>query len=248
MNPKNNKASKSSMTPLWVISLFLSLTEVVTGFAVIQASGAIQVALTAFVIAFPILVALAFFSILWNRPHVLYPPTEFAGGADIESYVNAIRRQGRQTGAALEMAEKAIESPEIKATLKSVLSKSGPAEQAQIDHAVSEVSKTAREMIRRNVLSIDISRITHKQGSALLQPYDPSQTVSELLDGLYLELAEFVEPMTYGKHWALRDIETQAVLKSLGRLWALRRGERLDSRSLSEVGFHAGMRLEAVLL
>ena len=36
------------MTPLWVISLFVSLTEVVAGIAVTQASGGVEVALTAF--------------------------------------------------------------------------------------------------------------------------------------------------------------------------------------------------------
>jgi phage replication-related protein YjqB (UPF0714/DUF867 family) len=79
------------MTPLWVISLFVSLTEVVTGIAVTKATGGVQVALTIFVIAFPMLVALGFFLILWFRPYVLYPPTEFSGGTDVAAYVRAMR-------------------------------------------------------------------------------------------------------------------------------------------------------------
>lgn len=71
--------------------MFLSLTEIVTGVAVTQASGGVQVALTCFVIAFPTLVATAFFVILWARPYVLYPPAEFAGGADVAGYVTAMR-------------------------------------------------------------------------------------------------------------------------------------------------------------
>ena len=88
---KDKKTTIRTMTPLWVISLFVSLTEAVTGIAVTQATGGIQIALTTFVIAFPVLVASAFFAILWNRPYVLYPPTEFATGVDVTKYVGAMK-------------------------------------------------------------------------------------------------------------------------------------------------------------
>ena len=78
------------MTPLWVISLFVSLTEVVAGITVTQADGATQTALTVFVIGFPLLVAGAFFWILWNRPYVFYPPSEFATGVEVSKYVQAM--------------------------------------------------------------------------------------------------------------------------------------------------------------
>lgn len=81
---------RQMMTPLWVISLFVSLTEVVTGIAVTRAEGGIQIALTAFVIAFPLLVASAFFYILWSKPYVFYPPTEFSSGVDVNQYVSAM--------------------------------------------------------------------------------------------------------------------------------------------------------------
>jgi hypothetical protein len=85
------KAPKQMMTPLWVISPFVSLTEVVTGVAVIKATGGVQIALTTFVVTFPVLVASAFFATLWFRPYVFYPPTEFAGGVDVTQYVNAMK-------------------------------------------------------------------------------------------------------------------------------------------------------------
>jgi hypothetical protein len=81
---------KTAMTPLWVISLFVSLTEIVTGIAVTKAAGGVQIALTAFVIAFPLLVASAFFIILWSRPFVFYPPTEFSGAVNVNDYVKAM--------------------------------------------------------------------------------------------------------------------------------------------------------------
>lgn len=80
----------TKMTPLWVISLFLSLTEVVAGVAVTQTTGTIQVALVAFVIIFAVLVAVMFFVLLWFRPWTFYPPSEYAN-VDVQQYVEALR-------------------------------------------------------------------------------------------------------------------------------------------------------------
>lgn len=85
----DGKPSRSAMTPLWVISLFVSLCEVVAGLAVIRAEGGVQVTLTIFVVAFPILVASAFFAILWKKPYVFYPPTEFGSSTNVSEYVQA---------------------------------------------------------------------------------------------------------------------------------------------------------------
>ncbi len=81
---------RSSMTPLWVISLFVSLCEVVAGLAVTQAQGGVQLTLTVFVVVFPMLVAAAFFAILWKKPYVFYPPTEFGAGTKVAEYVQAL--------------------------------------------------------------------------------------------------------------------------------------------------------------
>ena len=80
---------RSSMTPLWVISLFVSLCEVVAGLAVTQAQGGVQAVLTGFVVSFPVLVAAAFFAVLWKKPYVFYPPTEFGASTNVSEYVQA---------------------------------------------------------------------------------------------------------------------------------------------------------------
>ena len=79
------------MSPLGVISLFVSLTEVVTGIAMTQAEAGIQIALTSFVIVFPFSVAAAFFVILWDRPHVFYPPSEYGPDVDVTQFAAAMR-------------------------------------------------------------------------------------------------------------------------------------------------------------
>ena len=55
---------KVRLTPLSVIALFVAFSETVLGIAATQTSGGVQVALTCFVLMFPLPVAAAFFVIL----------------------------------------------------------------------------------------------------------------------------------------------------------------------------------------
>lgn len=123
------------MTPLWVISLFLSLTEGVLGVGVIQTSGDIQVALAWFVIGFPIAVAIAFFAILWFKPYVLYSPFEFGSADDAATFIEAISRDAKKIqDKALEVAETAKEIEALRSELaKKVTELEGKIEQAKDD-------------------------------------------------------------------------------------------------------------------
>ena len=76
-NPITKAKPPAKMTPLWVISLFLSFTEVISGIAATQTTGNLQAALVWFVIIFPFLVAGMFFVLLWFRPWTFYPPSEY---------------------------------------------------------------------------------------------------------------------------------------------------------------------------
>jgi len=53
-------------------------------------SGGIQIALTVFVLSFPVLIAVSFFSILWYKPYVFYSPSEFGVQTKVSEYVEAI--------------------------------------------------------------------------------------------------------------------------------------------------------------
>ena len=121
------------MTPLWVISLFLSLTEGILGVGVIQTSGGIQVALTSFVIGFPIAVAAAFFTILWFKPYVLYSPFEFGSAEDAATFIEAISRDAKKIqDKANEVAETAKEIEALRSELaKQVVGLEGKIEQAK---------------------------------------------------------------------------------------------------------------------
>jgi hypothetical protein len=68
-----NKNPRTKLTPLWIISLFVTLTETALSVSVTRTQGAIQVALTIFVIAYAIFVTGAFFFVLWVQTVRLLP-------------------------------------------------------------------------------------------------------------------------------------------------------------------------------
>lgn len=90
--PKTGPPTKSRqpLTPLWVISLFISLTETVLGMAVTKTTGGVQLMLAVFVIVFPVLIASAFFLLLWFRPHHLYAPSDYSTSPGVREYVEAV--------------------------------------------------------------------------------------------------------------------------------------------------------------
>jgi hypothetical protein len=91
MEPRTTKPpAGTKVTPLWIVAAFVTLTETILGFAVTQVIGGVQVALTVFVISFALLVAGAFFLILWNRPWVFYPPSEYAD-VNPKDFMSALR-------------------------------------------------------------------------------------------------------------------------------------------------------------
>lgn len=84
-------ASWRRQTPLGLMTLFVSLTEAVLGTVTTLTTGTVQMVLTLFVVVYPVLIAGAFFVVLWNRPHHLYHPSEFGGGTTAEAFERATR-------------------------------------------------------------------------------------------------------------------------------------------------------------
>lgn len=125
---KQTKLPRGKTTPLIIISLFVTLVEAALGAVITQTSSTVQLALTGFVIGFPLLVAAAFFAILWNRPYVLYSPTEYGDCTSAPDYISALRNglgSGRQKGEsealALQLAEAREESIRAREELSRVL-------------------------------------------------------------------------------------------------------------------------------
>ncbi len=243
--------AKRPITPLWIIALFISLTETVLGVAVIQTEGNIQVALTAFVVVFPLLIALAFFLILWNRPVVLYPPTDFPG-TDVEVYGRATQRSGRDEEALyagiLEAIQSTFASEEIVSELTGTVTAEATGDpEDHIKGVLREKAEEALETIRKNsFLTIDSRPLLGKKEGTVSQIiYAPDLTVDELLSVVRYSIDPRPALPAYGKLWALQDEDTENVFKRIGPAWS---GPKADTRTLEQVGIKAGMRLRVVYL
>jgi hypothetical protein len=110
----HGSATKSGrLTPLWIVSLFVTLTETVLGVAATQTEGGVQIALTVFVLGFPVLVAAAFFLILWHKSWAFYSPGEY-GNVDPARYVEAL------TQAQKRMERVTTQTADLKGTIVTV--------------------------------------------------------------------------------------------------------------------------------
>jgi hypothetical protein len=233
---------RRGLSPLWMIALFLSFSETVLGIAVVQTSGGIQIALTCFVIAFPLVVSALFFLILWKRPYVFYPPGEFSAEVDVRTYVEAMQSPVRSPQAT-PVSEAAIRNIEAKMmTISAELEKTkDPKQQAAL------ILKGTVDAVKESVVRIDAHPMFGYEGRVWEEPFDPEMAVRDFLDSLYFELKAWgVRPFTYGKVWAIRNMETGETLLSAGRDWARRNGMSDDQRAIGQLGLKGGVTLEIV--
>lgn len=241
-----------AMTPLWVISLFVSLSETVTTIAVTQATGNIKVALTSFVIVFPVLVGSAFFAILWARPYVLYPPTEFGGQTDVTKFVDAMRRRDETDAKTMTLLRSAVDgafaSPQIVARVEQTLKSGEQLSEKKLETILKDAGRQAWSSLEKNFITVDPTPIVGSGEGVRQVPYDPDQLVSYFLDDVWFSLLGKIPSYTYGDLWIVRDPTSGFELREAGRKWARKHGENEDLRTLREVGIQPGMRLETIRL
>ncbi|MGI9107232.1 MAG: hypothetical protein ACR2G4_13400 [Pyrinomonadaceae bacterium] len=255
-SPEPKQSPGRTLTPLWVISLFVSLTEAVLGAAVTQTSGNIQVALTAFVVVFPLLIAIGFFAILWFRPHHFYSPTEF-GQQGAREFVEAItQRKPLDENQLFTNIQKTIRATLASNEIVSALTETVGNKQGTIksDDAVrileSAADKAVENIREENFLTINTRPLLGNGGKIWRVPYDQFRTISDLLDDTWITLnaRKKIPPFTYGEKWILKDAKSNRLFKDVGMLWAEKRGMARDSRKLEDVGILPGMELEAVFI
>jgi len=223
---RQNQSAKIS--PLWVITAFLTFTEVIAGIAITKATGGVQIALTAFVVAFPLLVSTAFFVILWHRPFVLYPPSDYSG-VDVGRFVDAMQRRQSDEKKTLALVQEtmfsAASTPETK-----------------------RFANSAIQRLNDSLIFIELDVINGRKGDVYVAPFVPERAVHELLDDVWVSISDFVPSYTFGSVWALQEVETNHVYSDLGRRWARKHRMKEDTRTLKEVGLRPGIKLRAIRL
>jgi hypothetical protein len=251
-NIKQPHPSRKAMTPLWIVALFVSLTEAVLGVAVTQTNNGVQIALTAFVIFFPLLIAGAFFLILWNRPYVFYPPTEFGQQVDVTQYVDAMKRQSIDENKIYknikETVTSSLLSPEIVNKLVETISQGTNASMpVRVKQILDSAADKAVEGIRNaGFLTIDSTPLLKEKGKIWQEPYNEFQSVKAFLDRMWYSLDPHIDPHTYGDVWILRDQKSGHVFGEITSSWALKHNIDRRKQLLKDVGIIPGTSLEIV--
>ena len=232
------------LTPLWIVALFVSLTETVVGVAVVHTSGQIQLILTIFATSFPVLVAAAFFWILYTRPFVFYPPTDFRGRTDVKSYVEVMRgRKGEpQEGAYREALEFALQSRKIIDDLRELRT----TDSAMLS-SLGGLAEKAASSIEKAYIGVDYSAVSGSQSGVVYYKYDAETKGWEFLD-IVASSASRLNPERYGKDWILRDRRSGATLNQLGGTWRKRGMYEEEAADLKSLGIGSGMHLEVIIV
>lgn len=243
MNETTQLLRKKAITPLWIVALFVSFTELVLGAAVTQTQGGIQIALTVFVLAFPVLIAVAFFLVLWFRSYVFYPPTEFGDQINVLDYVSAMRGTlpyDRQMQNIQESVHAALSSESLISDLIRLSSKTDVDIEQKVKQVLDSASDSAVRKIQEvGFITINTTPLLKSKGSIWREPYDPNEPVSAFTDILYFKLRPEIPPFTYGSRWVLKDQKTGKIFTQLGSKYP-------NKGPLSEAGIHAGMTLQVI--
>lgn len=240
------KAEGKFINPLWIISLFFSFSELALGYAVFNTTGGIQVALTCFVITFPILVAASFFALLWFRPEHLYAPRDFTNDeAFLRSLAGA--RESRVGLLALdaEIEERVQHALTSEDFVRRVSMLEGGDLRATLQGAAAAITNEIRES---NFLTVSLARFEPTLEDLTL-PVGAFSNFNELTNEIFFALEGRIEPFTYGTSWVLQDKESHKIFAHARMISGVGPGVPLrDDRPLSELGISAGMCLEALPL
>lgn len=226
------------LNPLWIISLFLGLSETTAGVATTQSSGWVQGVLAVFAVCFPVIVSAAFFLILWWHPENLYAPGDYPKHMPVSSFIDGIRKS--------RTIDPEFFNAVIRDALESVLpgALAKPANSSEVALVVSDVIESARTELATRSISVDVSRII-KNSSPHEYILRGDETIGELLDWIWAGLEGRIRPYTYGTDWLIADAVEKRAFYDIGGNWASRHlGNLYDKRTLEQIGITAGAKLE----
>ncbi|MBR7827016.1 hypothetical protein KDK95_11930 [Actinospica sp. MGRD01-02] len=225
--------------PLWIIALFVGLSEATVGIATTQARGWSQGLLASFAVIFPLIVFGVFFTALWRKPELLYAPGDVPEPVPTPDFVQGMHRAAPNN---LKLIRSVVRQT-LESVLPSALEVEVPA------RAINEVVRNAVAIVQADLqnqaLKIDFSVVAEALGHTEVV-IDNTTTVSEFLDWLWGALAYYFAPHTYGAEWVVVDRITLKAFADMGSNWAAEHGLAIDNRPLVEVGIGPGMELLVV--
>jgi hypothetical protein len=233
-----------NINPLWIITLFFSFTEVALGFAVFNTIGGIQIALTSFVIIFPLLSAIGFFTLLWSRPEHLYAPKDYTND---EAFLKSIEGARTSRTNIINLDKEIQDRINGFLTSDELVQKLSDSQGEQLKKLLQTTAEDITSDIREsNFFTISLKGISPELDDMII-PVDGFTSFDSLTNEIYFALNGAVPPYTYGTTWVIRDKKSKNIFRHARMITGIGAGKYIeDNRTLSEVGIKAGMSLEIV--
>ena len=231
--------------PLYVIGLFLGITQAGLAYVSGETDGVTQALVLGYLALYTASVTALFFTILWRRNWILYPPSEY-GNLKPQDFVSAMQgAEIRAKGLAEHVRQELDDAGSIGRKLTDVANAVPPNQRDTAAALVDEIRSAVVQRIEEAAIVVDPSPLKGHGVPMCEIAYDPRMPVSKLVDHLWWRIQPF-PPYPYGTMWALRDTSSDKVLSDIGPAWAQKHGKGEDDRPISEVGIVGGMVLDVV--
>jgi len=220
----------ATASPLWVIALFIALSEVTAGVAAATTNGTARLIFACFAVAFPSAVFIAFVWLLVHHAPKLYPPGQYSREITPEIYRAGISQTDY----------KVIARAVAKAVIPEIGENSGRPDR---EDALDQVAHRFEEAVEESSVFVTLTPPLISSTQTLQIPVTEETTVGWLLDAIYWAIQPAVKPFTYGKEWMLYDGTEGKGYGRIGTQWAEQQGLIDDSRPIVKIGIMPGSRL-----
>ena len=199
-----------------MIGALLGVTDAGLAYVAGTTDGAAQVAVLVFLGLYTCALAAMFFVILWRRPWVLYPPSEYSL-PNVGEYVAAM--QGNPVRAerlAAEVSDELSSEGAFGRKLSDAIGNLPPHQQKAVLDAADRARAEVIHRIKSAVVYVDPSPLQGEARAVWELAYKPEIPARHFADQILWRLQPF-PPYPYGTNWALRVKDTGVVLAGLDR-------------------------------
>jgi len=233
--PLDVSKAPATASPLWIIALFIALSEATAGVAAITTNGSTRLIFACFAVSFPVAVFVVFVWLLIRHAPNLYAPGQYSSDITPEIYRTGI-------GVGISQAQSLFFARAVAETVVPPPGEHSGGEDR--DAVVAQVAQRFEAAVAESSVTVSLARL--KPGAERLQiPVTEGTRVDSLLDAIYFALEPAVKPFTYEQTWVLID-ERGTEYSDMGTEWARRRNLPRDSRPIADVGIVPGSQLTAV--
>src|SRR5215469_6600675 len=233
--PLDVSKAPATASPLWIIALFIALSEATAGIAAISTNGSTRLIFAWFAVAFPAAVFAVFVWLLIKHAPNLYAPGQYSRDITPEIYRTGI-------GVGISQTQSLFLGRALAETVVPLVGEYSGADDREA--MVAQVAQRFEAAVAESSVTVSLARF--KPGAERLQiPVTEGTKVNSLLDTVYLALAPTVKPFTYDRAWDL-IAERGAEYSATGTEWAKTQNWMHDSRPIADVGIVPGSQLTAV--